>query len=151
MAAFLAAAERAAAERFIDVDRAAERLAEVDLDAVERFVEADRLAVERFVEVDRLGAARLTEVGRLAAERFADALRLLFLVVFLFAVALFTGLAFPLFLLSPEIKLTVAQARRSASRSLIPRSLYPFSIWSAKRSCFRVYLVFSPLGMFRLL
>ena len=100
-------------ERLTEVDRAAERLAEVDRDAVERFVEDDRLVVERFVEADLLGAER-----SLAAERFADALRLLF-----FAVALFAGLAFPLFLLVPEIKLIVAQARRSASCSPIPRSL----------------------------
>jgi hypothetical protein len=92
----------------------------------------------------------LAEADRAAAERPADAappLRPPF-----FAGAFLVGLPLPdpLFLPPPDILLTVAQARRSASFSPTPRSLYPFSISSAWRSCFLVYLVFSPLGMIQL-
>jgi hypothetical protein len=92
----------------------------------------------------------LAEADRAAAERPADAappLRPPF-----FAGAFLVGLPLPdpLFFPPPDILLTVAQARRSASFSPTPRSLYPLSMSSAWRSCFLVYLVFSPLGMFQL-
>ncbi|MBO0727225.1 MAG: hypothetical protein J2P52_16590 [Blastocatellia bacterium] len=100
-----------------------ERLALVDRLAAERLAVVDRLAAERLAVVDRLAAERLAVVDRLAAERFADTALLLRLL--LFAVAFLAGLDLPdpLFLPPPEIKLTVAQARRSASCSPIPRSL----------------------------
>jgi hypothetical protein len=95
----------------------------------------------------RVLAAFLAEADRAAAERPADAappLRPPFV-----AGAFLVGLPLPdpLFLPPPDILLTVAQARRSASLSPTPRSLYPFSMCSAWRSCFPVYFVFSPLGM----
>jgi hypothetical protein len=51
----------------------------------------------------------------LAAERFADAALLLRLLLFTVAFLADLALPDPLFLPPPEIKLTVAQARRSAS------------------------------------
>src|SRR5215468_2331240 len=79
----------------------------------------------------RVLAAFLAEADLAAAERLAEAalpLRPPF-----FAGALLTGLPFPdpLFLPPPVILLTVAHARRSASSSPTPRSLYPFSLCSA--------------------
>jgi hypothetical protein len=95
----------------------------------------------------RVLAAFLAEADRAEAERPVDAappLRPPFV-----AGAFLVGLPLPdpLFLPPPDILLTVAQARRSASFSPTPRSLYPFSMRSAWRSCFPVYFVFSPLGM----
>ena len=57
----------------------------------------------------------------------------------------------PLFLPPPEILLTVAQARRSASFLGTPRSSYPSSICSAWRFCLAVYFNLSPRGMMSLL
>jgi hypothetical protein len=140
LAAFLAAADRlaavdlAAVERFLETDLdvaerfletdldVAPRFFETDLDAAERFLETDLDAAERFFEADRDVAERFVEVDLDAAERFADAdplLRPPF-----FAEAFLAGLLLPapLCLPPPEIKLTVAQARRSASSSPTPRS-----------------------------
>ena len=122
MAAFLAAADRAAAVRLAEVARAeVERLADVLRVAVERFADVLRVAVERFAA--RVLAAFLAAADLDAAERFADAappLRPPF-----FADAFLVGLPRPepLFLPPPDAKLTVAQARRSASSSPTPRSL----------------------------
>jgi hypothetical protein len=167
LAAFLAAADLAAAERFAEAARAAAvRLAEVDraevalfavphtvlvvalarlrgvalrfarvvLVVAARFVEAARVVTLRFAGVVRVVALRFTEVDRVVVARFADVLRvavvlladaavrlrLLFLAADFLAVL---ALPDPLFLPPPEIKLTVAQARRSASSAPIPRSL----------------------------
>ncbi|HEY6401490.1 MAG TPA: hypothetical protein VI479_08775 [Blastocatellia bacterium] len=167
LAAFLAAADLAAAERFAEAARAAAvRLAEVDraevalfagthvvrvvalvrlrgvalrfarvvLVVAARFVEAARVVTLRFAGVVRVVALRFTDVDRVVAARFADALRvavdllddaaarlrLLFLAAAFLAVL---ALPDPLFLPPPEIKLTVAQARRSASSAPRPRSL----------------------------